>query len=107
MRPTVVTLDSPPHLPFLMSEGKSLEHGPGAALEMQRFSYLKGMRLRDVSPVPSKRSRAFSETLYKGGVQKLWSLGPEEASSQAVLCKSGLMEGWTEYFKQRKAEEGE
>lgn len=89
-----------------MREGKSLEHGPGAAAEMQRFSYLKGMRLREVSPVPSKRSRAFSETLCKGGIRKLWSLGPEEASSQAVLCKSGLMEGWTESLFQAKKGRG-
>lgn len=44
-----VTLDSPP-LPFLMRERKSPEPGLQAALEMQRFSDLKGVHLREVSP---------------------------------------------------------
>lgn len=103
--PQEVTLDSRP-LPFLMREGKSLEPGLQAALEMQRFSYLKGMHLREVSPgFPStfKEEQSFSRnSVYKDRVQRLWSLGPEEISSQAVLCKSGLIEEWTKSLFQAK-----
>lgn len=76
---------------------------------MQRPSYLKGMHLREASsgfPFAFKEEQSCSGMLYctlgRQGVQRLRSLGPEEGSAQAVLCKSGFIDSAFSSSKERQ-----
>lgn len=98
---------------FLSNEGREISRAWGrSCFRNAKVPLLEGNAFEGslswFSPVPSKRNRAFSETLYKDRAQRLWSLGSEEISSQAMLCKSGLIEEWTEsLFQAKKGRGGE
>lgn len=85
--------------PFLRRVGKPLEPGLGLLWKCKGLSYYMGLHLRKASAgfsVPSKRMYFLRDPASSWSVQKLRSPNPGEASSRAALCKSGLMEGWTE-----------
>lgn len=72
---------------------------------MQRFQLLEGNAFEEsllVSSVASKRKRFIGDTVQSQKVQMHRFLGPEEVSSPAALCKSGLIEGWDKSLSQEK-----